>query len=74
MQESFLKGRLCNNEELYIKVPKGSKKHNGKDVILKLKRTINGLEQAAVAVWKELLTIFKRNMTDLCLYLSWDEG
>jgi len=56
---AFLKGRILNGENLYLRVPEGFEEKYGDDVVLYLQRTIYGLKQAAFAFWRELLTAFK---------------
>ena len=78
VQGAFLNGRFADGEVLYMAVPEGFEQHYGCDVVLRLKRTIYGLKQAAYAFWIELLKAFEslqysRSKADPCLYYKWGE-
>ena len=78
VQGAFLNGRFADGEQLYLKVPEGFENHYTEDVVLRLKRTIYGLKQAAYAFWRELLKAFAalnytRSKADPCLYYKWDD-
>ena len=49
VQGAFLNGRFDEGETLYMHVPEGFEGHYDTSVVLKLKRTIYGLKQAAFA-------------------------
>ena len=80
VQGAFLNGRFADNEVLYMAVPEGFERHYEHNHVLRLKRTIYGLKQAAYAFWRELLKAFEqmnylRSKADPCLYYKWgDEG
>jgi len=76
---AFLNGRFEDGESLYMKVPEGMEHHYEKDDVLKLKRPIYGLKQAAMCFWRDLLRAMKsmgheRSKADPCLYFSWVAG
>jgi hypothetical protein len=78
VQGAFLNGRFEDGEELYMQVPEGFVNYYSGNVVLKLKRTIYGLKQAAYAFWRELLKAFKamhfqRSKADPCLYYKWND-
>ena len=56
---AFLHVEIEDNEEIHMEVPKGFEKHYDNDVVLKLKRCLYGLKQAAMAFWKQLLNCTK---------------
>jgi hypothetical protein len=73
---------LCEDFEdgkvIYMKVPHGFEKFYPDDVVLKLKKCIYGLKQAAMAFWCQLLLCMNSmemmwSTTDLCLYGKWGE-
>ena len=73
---AFLNGRFENGEVLYMYVPQGFEKYHPGDVVLRLKRTLYGLKQAAIQYWKEMLRAFRhmnyeRSKADPCLYFRW---
>ena len=73
---AFLHGKIEDNEEIHMEVPKGFEKHYDDGVVLKLRRFLYGLEQAAMAFWKQLLKCMKdmnmeRSTADPCLYYDW---
>jgi hypothetical protein len=73
---AFLKGEFGDGEVLYLHVPQGMEHHYGKDVYLKLQKTLYGLKQAAYRFWLYLQTIVKdigckRSKADPCLYYKW---
>ena len=60
-----------------MKVPKGFERFYSSDVLLYLRKTLYGVNNAAKAFWRLLLGImnsmgYKRNRTDPCLYYKWD--
>ena len=59
VQGAFLNGPFADGEVLYMAVPEGFEQHYGCDVVLRLKRTIYGLKQAAYAFWIELMKAFE---------------
>jgi hypothetical protein len=77
---AFLHGELKDCEVIYMKVPCGFEKFYPDDVVLKLKKCIYGLKQAAIAFWHQLLLCMKsmgmrQSTTDPCLYHKWwEEG
>lgn len=71
IKSAFLNGRL--EEEIYMKQPPGFISHKYPDKVLKLKRSLYGLKQAANTWNKALNKVltkmnFKPNPADLCLY------
>jgi hypothetical protein len=79
VQGAFLNGRFEDGEELFMQVPEGFEKYYPGNVVLKLRRTIYGLKQAAYAFWRELLKAFKamkytRSNADPCLYYKWQDN
>lgn len=75
---AFLLGKFTDGEEIYMKVPQGFEKFYASDVLLKLKKTLYGLKQAAMAFWRELLKAmrsmgFTRSTADPCLYFKWTQ-
>jgi hypothetical protein len=78
VQGAFLNGRFADEEVLFMEIPEGFERHYGRNTVLRLKRTIYGLKQAAFAFWKELLLAFEslkylRSKADPCLYYKWGE-
>ena len=78
VQGAFLNGRFADKEVLFMEVQEGFERHYGRNTVLRLKRTIYGLKQAAFAFWKELLLAFKslkylRSKANPCLYYKWGE-
>jgi hypothetical protein len=70
---TFLHGEIEDGEVIYMKVPHGFEKFYPDDVVLKLKKCIYGLKQAAMAFWSQLLLCRKsmgmtQSTTDPCLY------
>jgi hypothetical protein len=58
-----------------LRIPQGFENDYNKNDVLQLKQTIYGLNQAALAFWKELLQAFKkmgfrRSSADPCLYVK----
>jgi hypothetical protein len=75
---TFLHGDFEDGEVIYMKVPHGFEKFYPDDVVLKLKKCIYGLKQAAMAFWHQLLLCMKSmgvacSTTDPCLYHKWGE-
>jgi hypothetical protein len=73
---AFLKGKFCDGEIIYMKVPQGFEKFYPKNVALLLLRTIYGLVQAALAFWGETVAAFGymnyvRSKADPCLHFKW---
>jgi hypothetical protein len=73
---AFLKGKLCDGEIIYMKIPQGFEKFYPKNVALLLLRTIYGLVQAALAFWRETVAAFGymkyiRSKADPCLHFKW---
>jgi hypothetical protein len=73
---AFLKGKFRDGEIIYMKVPQGFEKFYPKNVALLLLRTIYGLEQAALAFWRETVAAFGymkyiRSKADPCLHFKW---
>ncbi len=74
----FLHGEFEDSEVIYMKVPHGFEKFYPDDMVLKLKKCIYGLKQAAMAFWCQLLLCMKsigmtRSPADPCLYHKWGE-
>jgi len=72
VKSAFLYGQL--DEEIYIEQPKGFKIHGQEWKVLHLCRAIYGLQQAALAWWKELLTSmrkigFERSQSDAGIFI-----
>jgi hypothetical protein len=55
---AFLKGKLNAGEVIFMTVPQGFEKYYPEDAILLMLRTIYGLKQAAIALWRETLKAF----------------
>ena len=60
-----------------MKIPEEFENHYERDVVLRFKRTIFGLKQAAYAFWREFLKAFvalgyTRSEADPSLYYKWD--
>ncbi len=75
---AFLHGEFEDGEVIYIKVPRGFEKFYPDDMVLKLKKCIYGLKQAAMAFWCQLLLCMKsmgmmQSTTDPCFYHKWGE-
>jgi hypothetical protein len=56
---TILHGELEDSEVIYIKVPYGLEKIYSEDMVLKFKKCIYGLKQAAMAFRQELLLCMK---------------
>jgi hypothetical protein len=75
----FLHGEFEDGKVIYMKVPCRFVKFNPDDVVLKLKKCIYRLKQAAMAFWCQLLLCMKsmemmtRSTADSCLYHKWGE-
>ncbi len=75
---AFLHGEFKDNKIINMKVPCGFEKYYLDNVVLKVKKCIYGLEQAAMAFWHQLLLCMKhmemvQSTTDPCLYHKWGE-
>jgi hypothetical protein len=75
---AFLHGEFEDGEIIYMKVPHGFEKFYPDDVVLKLKKCIYGLKQAAMAFWRQLLLCMKNmgmthSTADPCFYHKWGE-
>ncbi len=57
---AFLHGEFKDGEVIFMKVPHGFEKFYPDDVVLKLKKCIYGLKQAAMAFWRQLLLCMNR--------------
>lgn len=73
---AFLHGEFNEGEEIYMKVPQGWEHHYSSTKVLRLRRCLYGLRQAAMAFWKQLLQCMKsmkmkRSTADPCLYFKW---
>jgi hypothetical protein len=71
-----LHGEFQDGKVIYMKVPHGFEKFYPDGVVLKLKKCIYGLEQAAMAFWHQLLLYMKSmemtwSTADPCLYHKW---
>ena len=76
---AFLHGTFENGEIIYMEVSQGFEKHYKKDEVLKLEKTIYGLKQAAMCLWRKLLSVIKqlgntRSKADPCLYYKWSDA
>jgi hypothetical protein len=56
---AFLHGKFKDGEVIYMEVPRGFKKFNPGNAILKLKKCIYGLKQATMAFWHQMLICMK---------------
>ena len=70
---TFLHGEFEDSKVIYMKVQRGFEKFNPEDVVLKLKKCIYELKQAAMASWLQLLLCMKcmemtQSTADPCLY------
>jgi hypothetical protein len=75
---AFLHGEFEDGKVIYMKVSCGIQKFYPDDVVLKLKKCIYGLKQAAMASWRQLLLCMKSmemmwSTADPCLYHKWGE-
>jgi hypothetical protein len=75
---AFLHGEFEGGKVIYMKMPCGFEKFYPDDVVLKLKKCIYRLKQAAMAFWRQLLLCMKsmgmtRSTADPCLYHKWGE-
>lgn len=73
---AFLHGEFEDGEQIYMKVPQGFEKFYPGNVQLKLRKTLYGLIQAALAFWRKLVLVFisigfKRSKADPCLFYKW---
>jgi hypothetical protein len=69
----FLHGEFKDSKVIYITVPRGFEKFYPDDVVIKLKKCIYELKQAAMASWLQLLLCMKcmemtQSTADPCLY------
>jgi Reverse transcriptase (RNA-dependent DNA polymerase) len=74
-----LNSRFDKGEELFLKIPQGFEQFYKETQVLKLNRTIYGLQQAAQAFWTELLRAlmamgFTRSKGDPCCYYKDEFG
>jgi len=72
IKSAFLYGQL--DEEIYMEQPKGFKIHGQEQKVLRLRRAIYGLKQAALAWWKELLASmhkigFEHSQSDVGIFI-----
>ena len=72
VETAFLHGELEEGEEIYMECPQGMENREGK--VLKLKKTIYGLVQAARAFYKKLSQVlktigFEGGLIDPCLLM-----
>ena len=77
VKRAFLHGKFQGGEEIYMEIPEGWRDHYPKNAVLRLKKTLYGLNQAAMAFWRELLRCMKsmdmkRSLADPCLYYQWN--
>ncbi len=76
VKAAFLKGELENNEEIYIKIPKGFEKFYPKqDSWLQIKKPIYGLKQSGLYYYKKAkqamqINGFERSKADPCLFYA----
>jgi hypothetical protein len=76
---AFLYGELKDGEMVYIKVPLGFEEFYEKDTALLLKKTLYGLKQAAMDIYRKLLAAttnigLKQSSANPCLYYKWVDG
>jgi hypothetical protein len=69
---AFLHGEFEDGKVIYMKVLYGIEKFYPEDVVLKLKKCIYGLKQAAMTFWQQLLLCMKsmemvQSTADPCL-------
>src|SRR5687768_3230212 len=79
VQGAFLNERFQRDEVLYVDVPQGFEEHYPKNLLLKLLRTIYGLKQAVMQLWREMCQAFQhmefdRSQADPYLYHKWIEN
>jgi hypothetical protein len=75
---AFLHGEFVRGKVIYMKVTRGFEKFYPEDIVLKLKKCIYGLKQAAMVFWRQLLLCMKsmkmlQSTADCCLYYQWSE-
>jgi hypothetical protein len=75
---AFLHREFKDSKVIYKKVPRGFEKFHPDDVVLKFKKCIYRLKQAAMAFWHQLLLCMKslemtQSTADSCLYHKWGE-
>ena len=73
---AFLKRDIEDGEEIHMELPEGCKHMYPQHTIVKLKKAIYGLKQAAKCFWVLLLKIMmsmgnRRSSADPCMYYSW---
>ncbi len=78
VKSAFLYGEFKDGKVICMKVPHGFKKFYPDNGVLKLKKCIYRLKQAAMAFWHQLLICMKsmemvRSTADPCLYHKWGE-
>ncbi len=78
LKGAFLHGEFKDGEVICIKVLHGFEKFYPDDVVLKLKKCIYGLKQAAMAFWCQLLLCMKnmgmtQSTANPCFYHKWGE-
>jgi hypothetical protein len=56
---AFLHEEIEDSKVFYMKVPRGFERFYPDDVVLKLKKCIYGLKQAAMVFWRQLLLCMK---------------
>ena len=73
---AFLLGEFDPKHKMYLWVPQGFERFYPDDVVLRLKRTLYGTKQAAMAFWKKLTKTQQeigtlRSKADPCLHYRW---
>jgi hypothetical protein len=76
---AFLYGEFKDAKKVHIKVPLGFKEFYDSDTALLLKKTLYGLKQAAMGIYRKLLAAManiglKQSSADPYLYYTWVEG
>ena len=74
---AFLKASFDPKHKVYMEIPKRFGKFYPKDALQLVKKTQNGVKNAAKAFWLVLLKIMAsigllRSKADPCLYYTWD--
>jgi hypothetical protein len=76
---AFLYGESKDRETIYIKIPLRCEGFYPSNTVLLLKKSLCGLNQAAMAFYRKLLAAMqsiglKRSMAKQCLYYKWERG
>ncbi len=76
---AFLYGKFEDGKKVHIKIPLGFEEFYDSDNALLLKKTLYGLKQVAMAIYRKLLAAtanigLKQSSADPCLYYKWVDG